>query len=64
MKKGLTGYDACHAALARNFKGKWLTFDQKAHKCLRKEQVSHDLTKMMSRGGVVNSSNVAVLADN
>jgi len=44
VKKGLTGYDACYAALAREMKGKWLTFDAKAHECLAKERVSHLLT--------------------
>ena len=44
VKKGLTGYDACCAALAREMKGKWLTFDTKAHECLAKEKVSHLLT--------------------
>lgn len=27
---GLTGYDACYAALARELDGTWLTFDRKA----------------------------------
>ena len=45
IKKGLTGYDACYAALAREMKGTWLTFDKKAHKCLAKEQISHLLTR-------------------
>ena len=30
-KIGLTGYDACYAALAQDFKGTWLTFDRLAH---------------------------------
>ncbi|MFZ0612141.1 MAG: PIN domain-containing protein [Desulfobacterales bacterium] len=29
VKKGLTGYDACYAALAFDLKGCWLTFDKK-----------------------------------
>ncbi|MBW1741514.1 MAG: type II toxin-antitoxin system VapC family toxin [Deltaproteobacteria bacterium] len=45
VKKGLTGYDACYAAVAKEMKGMWLTFDEKAHKCLAKERISHDLTK-------------------
>ena len=49
VKKGLTGYDACYAALAREMKGKWLTFDEKAHKCLAKERISHLLTKGMPK---------------
>lgn len=45
IKKGLTGYDACYSSLAKELKGIWLTFDQKAHKCLADERVSHDLTR-------------------
>lgn len=37
---GLTGYDACYAALACDLRGKWLTFDQKAHRLIRNEKVS------------------------
>ena len=37
---GLTGYDACYAALARDLKGMWLTFDRKAHTLIQKEKVS------------------------
>jgi predicted nucleic acid-binding protein len=29
--RGLTGYDACYAALARDLDGVWLTLDRKAH---------------------------------
>lgn len=43
VRLGLTGYDACYAALAKDLKGLWLTFDQKAHKKLKKEKVSHYL---------------------
>jgi predicted nucleic acid-binding protein len=39
--EGLTGYDACYAALAEKLKGKWLTFDDKAHKAIEKYNVSH-----------------------
>ena len=49
VKKGLTGYDACYASLAREMKGTWLTFDEKAHKCLTKARVSHLLTKDMPK---------------
>jgi predicted nucleic acid-binding protein len=45
VKKGLTGYDATYAALAKEMKGKWLTFDQKSHKYLAKERISHVLTR-------------------
>jgi predicted nucleic acid-binding protein len=37
---GLTGYDACYAALARDLEGLWLTFDDKAHRLIKKEKVS------------------------
>ena len=40
VKLGLTGYDACYAALARDLKGKWITVDQKAHKLIQKERIS------------------------
>jgi predicted nucleic acid-binding protein len=40
LKKGLTGYDACYAALALDLKGCWLTFDKKAHQLIKGEGVS------------------------
>jgi predicted nucleic acid-binding protein len=40
VRLGLTGYDACYAALAFDLKGIWLTFDRKAHQSLRKEKIS------------------------
>jgi predicted nucleic acid-binding protein len=43
VKKGLTGYDACYAALAADLKGCWVTFDEKAHERIRKFKVSHSL---------------------
>ena len=49
VKRGLTGYDATYAALAVELKGRWLTFDQKAHKCLLKERISHDLSKKLPK---------------
>jgi predicted nucleic acid-binding protein len=49
LKKGLTGYDACYAALAREVKGVWLTFDAKAHACLEKDHISHILDKDLPR---------------
>jgi predicted nucleic acid-binding protein len=45
VQLGLTGYDACYAALARELDGLWLTFDQRAHKAIRKEKVSWSLEK-------------------
>jgi len=40
---GLTGYDACYAALASELEGQWLTFDARAHRRIRDEGVSIDL---------------------
>ena len=40
VKLGLTGYDACYAALAKEMQGKWLTFDQKAHRRIEKSRIS------------------------
>ena len=37
---GLTRYDACYAALARDLKGIWLTFDEQAHSLIQKEKIS------------------------
>jgi len=34
IKIGLTGYDACYVALAKEVKGLWLTFDEKAHRLI------------------------------
>lgn len=44
LERGLTGYDACYAALARELDGLWLTFDGKAHGRLKGEKISHDLS--------------------
>ena len=45
VKKGLTGYDACYAALARDLKGCWLTFDKKAQKLIEKDKISFLLSE-------------------
>lgn len=45
VKIGLTGYDACYAALAREIKGVWLTFDKKAHNLIAKQNISCYLAK-------------------
>jgi len=50
VKLGLTGYDACYAALARDLKGIWLTFDKKAHELIQKEKVSCLLEDGMPAG--------------
>ena len=47
VKLGLTGYDACYAALARDLKGNWLTFDKKAHRLIQKEKISFFLGEGM-----------------
>ena len=43
----LTGYDACYAALDRDLKGMWLTFDEQAHGLLKKEKTSFFLEEGM-----------------
>ena len=40
VKLGLTGYDACYAALAHDLKGWWLTFDEKAHRLIQEDNIS------------------------
>ena len=47
FKLGLSGYDACYAALARDLKGMWLTFDEQAHSFIQKEKTSFFLDKRM-----------------
>ena len=43
VKAGLTGYDACYAALAKQLRGNWLTFDGKAHRKIKKSNISFHL---------------------
>jgi predicted nucleic acid-binding protein len=43
IDKGLTGYDACYAALAKELDGMWLTFDDKAHQLIKRSRISHSL---------------------
>jgi predicted nucleic acid-binding protein len=50
VELGLTGYDACYAALARDLNGTWLTFDDKAHRSIRKEGLSSLLTNRLPEG--------------
>jgi len=47
---GLTGYDACYAALVWYLKGIWLTFDAQAHSLIQKEKVSCLLEEAMPQG--------------
>ena len=49
-KLGLTGYDACYAALARDLRGIWLTFDNKAYRMIEKEKISCFLGENMPGG--------------
>jgi len=49
VDKGLTGYDASYAALARELKGMWLTFDDRAHRVIVKTRLSYDITKNLPR---------------
>jgi len=44
LSQGLTSYDACYAALARELHGSWLTYDRKAHHRIRRQGVSHLLS--------------------
>lgn len=41
VREGLTGYDACYAALATQLEGVWLTFDATAHQLVAGTGVSH-----------------------
>jgi len=50
VAKGLTGYDACYASLAKELRGLWLTFDKKAHAKVMNLHVSHLLSEGMPPG--------------
>ncbi len=47
VDQGLTGYDACYAALAWDLKGLWLTYDTKAHRMIQSRNISCLLTEGM-----------------
>jgi predicted nucleic acid-binding protein len=47
---GLTGYDACYAALAEELDAVWLTFDSKAHARILAEGISTDMTGGLPAG--------------
>ncbi|MEA3222182.1 MAG: hypothetical protein U9P49_03315 [Thermodesulfobacteriota bacterium] len=49
VQLGLTGYDACYAALAKEVKGVWLTFDEEAHRCLAGKHTSHVLSESLPK---------------
>jgi predicted nucleic acid-binding protein len=40
LAAGLTGHDACYAGLAVELGAKWITFDQRAHELIAKQDVS------------------------
>lgn len=40
QNSGLSDYDAAYVAVAKMLKGKWITFDEKAHKTIQKMQLS------------------------
>jgi len=44
VPRGLTAYDACYAALARELGALWITFDRHAHEALAGEAVSWNLS--------------------
>lgn len=50
VKLGLSGYDACYAALSKDLNGKWLTFDEKAHKLIWKKKISFLIKDKMPGG--------------
>jgi len=45
--RGLTGYDACYAALAKELNGMWLTFDNKAHKRIKEAKLSYAISNSL-----------------
>jgi len=47
---GLTGYDACYAALAEDLGALWITFDEKAHNLIAHRHVSHNLMEGLPEG--------------
>lgn len=50
VRQGLTGYDACYAALAEELRAKWLTFDVKAHRAIASFGVSLNLVDELPVG--------------
>lgn len=44
---GLSGYDACYAALAAELDGTWLTFDRRAHDLIANTGLSENLWNRM-----------------
>jgi predicted nucleic acid-binding protein len=49
IQSGLTGYDACYAAMAKMVAGKWLTFDKRAHSLIKRHRVSCCLDRNMPK---------------
>ncbi len=50
VRAGLTGYDACYAALAEELGAIWLTFDSRAHERIQGEGVSADMKSGLPAG--------------
>ncbi len=50
VRMGLTGYDACYAALAEDLGGVWITYDDAAHRRIQKVKISCNLGKRMPLG--------------
>lgn len=50
VRQGLTGYDACYAALAEELQTKWLTFDVKAHRAIASLGLSLNLADELPDG--------------
>lgn len=47
---GLTGYDACYAALAEELGAVWLTFDGRAHARIPERGLSFDMSRGLPAG--------------
>jgi predicted nucleic acid-binding protein len=47
VPRGLSGYDACYAALAAELDGTWLTFDHRAHGLIADTGLSENLWDRM-----------------
>ena len=50
VKRGLTGHDACYAALAADLNGCWLTFDKNAHQVVAADGISGLLSEGLPKG--------------
>ena len=50
VQLGVSGYDACYAALAEELESQWLTFDRKAHQLLADKKISVNLLEGVPAG--------------